>query len=84
MGPGLAYTAASRTLVFDFLVEGTPATYWIAELKCCRDSDPRQQLDKAHGQTEHIAKALQEADPTAEIHEVPLLVGVAGSVFNYH
>ena len=59
----------------------TPATYWIAELKCCRDSDSGQQLNKANTQTEHIAKALQEADPTAKIHELPLLVGVAGSVF---
>ena len=59
----------------------TPATYWIAELKCCRDSDPRQQLNKANNQTEHITKALKAADPTAKIHEVPLLVGVAGSVY---
>ena len=59
----------------------TPATYWIAELKCCRDSDPRQQLDKAHSQTEHIVTALQEADPTAKIIQAPLLVGVAGSIY---
>ena len=59
----------------------TPATYWIAELKCCRDSDPRQQLDKAKSQTYQIAQALQAADPTAKIHEVPLLVGVAGAIY---
>ena len=61
--------------------DSTQATYWIAEIKCCRDTDPKPQLEAANTQTHTLANAIKESDPNAEIIELPLLIGVAGTIF---
>ena len=60
---------------------GEPATYWIAEVKCCRDSDHAPQLEKARNQMDKLSQAIKAADPQAQVHKLPLLVGVAGAQF---
>ena len=54
----------------------------IAEIKCCRDSDPTQQLEKATSQIKQVTEAIKQHDPDAKVHELPLLIGVAGAIYN--
>jgi hypothetical protein len=57
----------------------TQAIYWIIEeLKCCRDSDPRQQLDKAHSQTEQN-QPIRTSPADGQATTFSLLIGWTGA-----
>ena len=56
--------------------------YIILELKYCRDTDPQNQYDRAISQHRPLADAIQQAAPHARIIYVPLLLGVAGTIYS--
>jgi ribonuclease HI len=57
------------------------AEYWIVEIKFCRDTDKAGQIERAMEQHKVLYNALRDADPNATVHYVPLVIGVAGSIF---
>ena len=59
-----------------------PAEYWIIEVKICRDSDPTGQQSKADYQHQVLIDKIKDIDPTAKVWYYPLLVGVAGTIYN--
>ena len=59
-----------------------PAEYWILEVKICRDSDPTGQQSKADYQHQVLIDKIKDIDPTAKVWYYPLLVGVAGTIYN--
>ena len=59
-----------------------PAEYWIVEVKICRDSDPTGQQSKADYQHQVLIDKIKDIDPTAKVWYYPLLVGVAGTIYN--
>ena len=59
-----------------------PAEYWIIEVKLCRDSDPTGQQSKADYQHQVLIDKIKDIDPTAKVWYYPLLVGVAGTIYN--
>ena len=59
-----------------------PAEYWIIEVKICRDSDPTGQQSKADNQHQVLIDKIKDIDPTAKVWYYPLLVGVAGTIYN--
>ena len=59
-----------------------PAEYWILEVKICRDSDPAGQQSKADYQHQVPIDKIKDIDPTAKVWYYPLLVGVAGTIYN--
>ena len=58
--------------------------YIILEVKYCRDTDPCPQLDRAEHQHKELADAIQAAEPTACVKYLPVLLGVAGTVYTIH
>ena len=58
------------------------AEYWILEVKICRDSDPTGQQSKADYQHQVLIDKIKDIDPTAKVWYYPLLVGVAGTIYN--
>jgi ribonuclease HI len=57
-------------------------TYMIAEVKYCRDTDPWQQLQRAHDQHEELAVSLRESVRDKDrVTRVPVLLGVSGAIF---
>ena len=59
-----------------------PAEYWIIEVKICRDSDPTGQQSKADYQHQVLIDKIKDIDPTAKVWYYPLLIGVAGTIYN--
>ena len=59
-----------------------PAEYSILEVKICRDSDPTGQQSKADYQHQVLIDKIKDIDPTAKVWYYPLLVGVAGTIYN--
>ena len=57
------------------------AEYWIVEIKFCRDTDKDGKLAQAEEQHRGLYDALREADRMATVHYTPLVIGVAGSIF---
>jgi hypothetical protein len=58
-----------------------PARYVIVEIKYCRDTDPRQQLDAAQNQHKPLEMAIRAAAPEAIVQYVPIMLGVGGTIF---
>lgn len=58
-----------------------PARYVIVEIKYCRDTDPRQQLDAAQNQHKPLEMAIRAAPPEAIVQYVPIMLGVGGTIF---
>jgi ribonuclease HI len=58
--------------------------YIILEVKYCRDTDPHPQLERAEQQHKELANAIQAAEPTACVKYLPVLLGVAGTVYTIH
>jgi hypothetical protein len=58
------------------------AEYWIVEIKFCRDTDKEGKLAQAVEQHRGLYNALRETDTTATRHYIPLIIGVAGSIFH--
>ena len=58
--------------------------YIIMEVKYCRDTDPTPQLNRAEQQHKELADAIHSADPTATVRYLPVLLGVAGTVYTIH
>jgi ribonuclease HI len=57
----------------------------IMELKTCQDTDPQSQLQRAAGQHSALQKQLLKAGFLARnIHIVPILVGVSGTIYHTH
>ena len=63
-------------------IGNNPAEYWIIEVKICRDSDPTGQQSKADYQHQVLIDKIKDIDPTAKVWYYPLLVGVAGTIYN--
>ena len=63
-------------------IGNNPAEYWITEVKICRDSDPTGQQSKADYQHQVLIDKIKDIDPTAKVWYYPLLVGVAGTIYN--
>ena len=63
-------------------IGNNPAEYWIIEVKICRDSDPTRQQSKADYQHQVLIDKIKDIDPTAKVWYYPLLVGVAGTIYN--
>jgi hypothetical protein len=57
------------------------AKYVIVEIKYCRDTDPRQQLDAAKNQHKPLELAIRAAAPKAIVQYVPIMLGVGGTIF---
>ena len=55
--------------------------YIIVEVKYCRDTDPTVQLEKAKQQHKALADAIKTADPSAKVTYLPVLLGVAGTIY---
>ena len=79
-------TNHSRPDVFLFIPPKLPnrptPEYIILELKYCRDTDPHNQYDRAISQHRPLADAIQQAAPHARITYIPLLLGVAGTIYS--
>ena len=79
-------TNHSRPDVFLFIPPKLPnrptPEYIILELKYCRDTDPQNQYDRAISQHRPLADAIQQAAPHARITYIPLLLGVAGTIYS--
>jgi hypothetical protein len=58
-----------------------PAKYVIVEIKYCRDTDPRQQLDAAQNQHRPLEMAIRAAAPGALVQYVSIMLGVGGTIF---
>jgi hypothetical protein len=57
----------------------------ILELKTCRDTDPRLQLQHANEQHNYLRqKLIEEGYQARNIHILPLLVGVSGTIYHKH
>ena len=57
----------------------------IVELKCCRDTTPGTQLQQAQAQHSHLRQLLIDAGYSPNnIHIVPILVGVSGTIYHIH
>ena len=52
------------------------------ELKFCRDTDKEGKLVQAVEQHKGLCSAIQQADRNATVHYIPLVIGVAGSIYN--
>ena len=63
-------------------IGNNPAEYWIIEVKIGRDSDPTGQQSKADYQHQVLIDKIKDIDPTAKVWYYPLLVGVAGTIYN--
>jgi ribonuclease HI len=57
------------------------AEYWIVEIKFCRDTDKAGQLERALEQHKELYNAIRDADTSATVHHIPLVIGVAGSIY---
>ena len=64
--------------------KGGRAEYIIMEVKYCRDTDPDPQLLRAEQQHRELADAIKLAAPTAKVRYLPVLLGVAGTVYTTH
>jgi ribonuclease HI len=63
-------------------VPGEGSTYMIAEIKYCRDTDPTQQLQRAHEQHRELAASLEKCKKAGDkVTTVPILLGVSGGIF---
>jgi ribonuclease HI len=56
----------------------------IVELKTCRDTAPRDQLDNATTQHTELIRLLGEQHPGLYVKVIPLLVGVSGTIYRTH
>jgi hypothetical protein len=62
--------------------QGEGSSYMIAELKYCRDTDPEQQLQRAHQQHEELATSLRKCIGVKDrVTAVPIMLGVSGGIF---
>ena len=79
-------TNHSRPDIFLFIPPKLPnrptPEYIILELKYCRDTDPQNQYDRAISQHRPLADAIQQAAPHARVTYIPLLLGVAGTIYS--
>ena len=58
---------------------------FIVEIKTCRDTDPCKQLHNATEQHGGLREQLQQAGfRPANIHVVPILIGVSGTIYTEH
>jgi exonuclease III/ribonuclease HI len=64
--------------------QGGSSEYTIVEVKYCRDTDPDPQLQRAEQQHKELADTIQSAEPTARVRYLPVLLGVAGTVYITH
>ena len=69
------------TLLYKPAANGQNTEYWIVELKFCRDTDKAGKLVQAVEQHKGLFSAIQQADRNATVHYIPLVIGVAGSIF---
>ena len=68
-------------LLYKPAANGQNAEYWIVELKFCRDTDKEGKLVQAVEQHKGFCSAIQQADRNATVHYIPLVIGVAGSIY---
>ena len=68
-------------LLYKPTANGQNAEYWIVELKFCRDTDKEGKLVQAVEQHKGLCTAIQQADRNATVHYIPLVIGVAGSIY---
>ena len=73
------------------LVSGAPTTcrsscqVHIVELKCCRETSPETQLQQAQAQHGQLRQLLIDAGYSPDdIHIVPILIGVSGTIYHIH
>jgi hypothetical protein len=59
------------------------ATYWIIEVKICRDTDPDSKLSQATLQHQPLIELIRTHDPRAVVKHLPLLIGVTGTIYDY-
>jgi hypothetical protein len=63
-------------------IPGEGHTYMIAEVKYCRDTDPKQQLQRARDQHRELAASLEKCQKYGDrVTTVPILLGVSGGIF---
>jgi ribonuclease HI len=63
-------------------IPGEGHTYMIAEVKYCRDTDPKQQLQRARKQHRELAASLENCMKYGDrVTTVPILLGVSGGIF---
>ena len=60
---------------------GDPDIIYIVELKVCCDSSPEQTYQRALDQHATLRNAICKQHPSAVIHTVVILVGVAGTAY---
>ena len=70
-------------LLYKTTANGHNAEYWIGELKFCRDNKKERKLVQAVEQHNGLCSAIQQADHNATVHRhyIPLVIGVAGSIY---
>ena len=59
-----------------------PAEFWIVEVKICRDTEPDATQNRAEAQDQHLMDSIKIVIPNAEIHYMPILVGVTETIYD--
>ena len=68
-------------LLYKPAANGQNSEYWIVELKFCRDTDKEGKMVQAVEQHKGLCSAIQQVDRNATVHYMPLVIGVAGSIY---
>ena len=55
--------------------------YTLVEIKYCRDTNPEEQIMRAEAQHADLAGTLKMYDPTANIRQCNLMLGVSGAMY---
>ena len=55
--------------------------YTLVEIKYCRDTNPEEQIMRAEAQHADLACTLKTYDPTANIRQCNLMLGVSGAIY---
>jgi hypothetical protein len=58
-----------------------PAKYTVVEIKYCRDTDTAGQGERATSQHAALVEAIKQADSTAQVEYLAILLGVSGSIY---
>jgi ribonuclease HI len=68
-------------LLFKPRTRTDPAKYTVVEIKYCRDTDTAGQGERATSQHATLVDAIKQADPTAQVEYLAILLGVSGSIY---
>ena len=68
-------------LLFKPRSRSDPAQYTVVEIKFCRDTDTAGQAQRAASQHTELVDAIKQADQSARVEYLVILVGVSGSIY---